>query len=165
MLVNIRTIIGFSSSKENTGSVHGAALGPEDVAFVKQSLGFDADKQFHIPEEVYEYFSSKVSEGQQLEDAWNQQMIAYKKSYPEEEKDLRLRISGKWIEDGVQVNSLLPSKEELPKAPQPTRKSSGIVVQALVPRFKSFVAGSADLMESTFVNFKGQHEFQNVSRI
>jgi hypothetical protein len=32
----------------------------------------------------------------------------------------------------------------------------------LIPKYKAFIAGSADLMESTFVNFKGQVEFQSV---
>lgn len=36
------------------------------------------------------------------------------------------------------------------------------MVQALVPKDPTFVAGSADLLESTFVNFKGQTEFQKV---
>jgi hypothetical protein len=38
-----------------------------------------------------------------------------------------------------------------------------LAVQALVPKYNSFIAGSADLLESTFVNFDGQVEFQNVS--
>jgi dihydroxyacetone synthase len=74
-----------------------------------------------------------------------------------------MRLAGKFSEDDWR--ELLPAKQDLPTAAQPTRKSSGIAVQALVPKYNSFVAGSADLMESTFVNFKGQVDFQNVSLI
>ncbi|KAJ9103297.1 hypothetical protein QFC21_002720 [Naganishia friedmannii] len=76
-----------------------------------------------------------------------------------EYKELKMRLSGKFADDNW--GELLPAKKDLPTAPQPTRKSSGIAVQALVPKYNSFVAGSADLMESTFVNFKGQVDFQN----
>ncbi len=164
ILVNIRTVIGFSSRKQNTGAAHGAALGAEEVEYVKEQLGFggDGSKPFHIPDEVYQYFSAKVEEGAKLEEDWEAQMKEYKAKYPEEEKELRMRLSGKWMKDETLVNSLLPTKAQLPQDPQPTRKASGIVVQALVPGHKNFIAGSADLMESTFVSFPGQLEFQNV---
>jgi dihydroxyacetone synthase len=87
----------------------------------------------------------------------------YEQKYPAEFKELQARMQGNFAEQGWQ--RLLPSKERLPKGEQPTRKSSGIAVQALVPHHKSFVAGSADLLESTFVNFNGQVEFQNVSQL
>ncbi len=58
--------------------------------------------------------------------------------------------------------TFLPPKSKLPTADQPTRKSSGIAVAALVPKYKHFIAGSADLLESTFVSFDGQVEFQAV---
>jgi dihydroxyacetone synthase len=57
----------------------------------------------------------------------------------------------------------VPTKSELPQSPIPTRKASGIMVNALVPNDPTFVSGSADLMESTFVHYKGQVEFQKVS--
>jgi dihydroxyacetone synthase len=78
-----------------------------------------------------------------------------------EASELCARKQGKFSGDD-DWKSLLPSKAKLPQADQPTRKSSGIAVQALASKYNSFVAGSADLLESTFVNFEGQTEFQNV---
>jgi len=161
VLVNIRTIIGFSSRKANTGPAHGAALGDDEVAYVKQQLGFDPNAKFHVPSKVYDYFSGLKEKGAKAEEEWNENMKLYASKYPQEYKEFEMRRSGRFAEAGWQ--DLLPSKAQLPQAAQPTRKSSGIAVQAFAPRYKSFIAGSADLLESTFVNFDGQVEFQNVS--
>ncbi|KAJ9119051.1 hypothetical protein QFC22_003542 [Naganishia vaughanmartiniae] len=159
VLVNIRTVIGHSSKKQNTGAVHGAALGDEDVKHVKESLGFNPEDKFVIPPKVYDYFKDCKTKGSAAEEEWNKTMEQYSQKYPTEYKELKMRLSGKFA--GDDWTALLPAKKDLPTAPQPTRKSSGIAVQALVPKYNSFVAGSADLMESTFVNFKGQVDFQN----
>ncbi|WVW83577.1 transketolase [Kwoniella bestiolae CBS 10118] len=156
--LNIRTVIGYSSRKANTGPAHGQALGDEEVAYVKTQLGFNPEDKFVIRSKAYEYFSECKSKGEQAEQEWNELFRQYQAKYPTEYSELNRRIKGEWASEGWQ--DLLPSKADLPHAAQPTRKSSGIVVQALVPKFNSFVAGSADLLESTFVSFKDQVEFQ-----
>lgn len=93
-----------------------------------------------------------------MEDEYNEMMKKYAEKYPEDFKELQRRQAGK-LREGWEKS--VPSKADLPKDPIPTRKASGIMVQALVPTDETFVSGSADLMESTFVNFKGQTQFQN----
>ncbi|GHJ88964.1 hypothetical protein NliqN6_5366 [Naganishia liquefaciens] len=159
IFVNIRTVIGHSSSKQNTGAVHGAALGEEDVRYVKEALGFNPEEKFVVPPKTYDYFQECKPKGAAAEAEWNKTMEQYAQRYPAEYKQLQMRLAGKFTEDNWK--ELLPAKQDLPTAAQPTRKSSGIAVQALVPKYNSFIAGSADLLESTFVNFKGQVEFQN----
>ncbi|KAL1742395.1 Transketolase, thiamine diphosphate binding domain-containing protein [Schizophyllum fasciatum] len=156
--VHIRTIIGFGSRKQNTGAAHGAALGDDEVSYVKQLFGFDPAQRFVIPDEVYEYFRPVVQRGADDEAAWNTMFARYAQEYPAEHAELQQRLTGQ-LPDGWKSD--LPPKSALPTAPQATRKSAGIAVQALVPKYKHFMAGSADLMESTFVNFDGQVEFQS----
>ncbi|KAJ9099731.1 hypothetical protein QFC20_005609 [Naganishia adeliensis] len=156
--LNIRTVIGHSSQKQNTGSAHGAALGDDDVAHVKKTLGFNPEEKFIIPSKVYDYFAECRPKGAKAEAEWNETMKVYAKRFPKEYRELQMRLTGKFADDDWQAR--LPSKADLPPAAQPTRKSSGIAVQALVPTYNSFVAGSADLLESTFVSFKDQVEFQ-----
>ncbi|WWC70483.1 transketolase [Kwoniella pini CBS 10737] len=158
IFLNIRTVIGYSSRKANTGPAHGQALGDDEVAYVKTQLGFKPEDRFVIPPKVYEYFSGIKDKGAKVEQQWNETFSQYRRKYPAEHEELSRRISGEWTTEDWQHS--LPSKADLPQAAQPTRKSSGIVVQALAPKYKTFVAGSADLLESTFVNFKGQVEFQ-----
>lgn len=157
-LVNIRTIIGIGSQKQNTGSVHGAALGPDDVAHVKKRLGFKVDQKFTVGKEVYDFFGECPAKGKKLEEEYNGMMERYAQEYPEDYKELRRRQEGK-LREGWE--SSVPTKDKLPQEAIPTRKASGIMVQTLVPADETFIAGSADLMESTFVNFKGQTQFQN----
>ncbi|WVR07287.1 transketolase [Kwoniella sp. DSM 27419] len=159
VLVNIRTVIGYSSRKANTGPAHGQALGDDEVAYVKQQLGFDPKDKFVIPPKVYDYFAETRTKGAKAEQAWNDLFDRYKEKYPDLHAELVQRTQGRWA-GGDNWQTALPSKSNLPQDPQPTRKSSGIAVQALVPGYSSFVAGSADLLESTFVSFKGQVEFQ-----
>lgn len=105
-----------------------------------------------------EYFRPVAKRGQEDETAWNSLYAKYAAAHPKEQAELEQRMSGnlppEWRNE-------LPPKSKLPTAPQPTRKSSGIAVEALVPKYKNFVAGSADLLESTFVNFENQVEFQH----
>ena len=157
--VNIRTIIGLGSKNASTGAVHGAALGEDDVVYVKTQLGFNPDAKFVIPPKVYEYFAECKTKGAKLESEWNEMFIRYKSAYPTEAKELERRLSGKLL-DGWEGS--LPKKEDLPKGLTATRKSSGIILNTLVPKDKTFVAGSADLIESTFVSFDGMTEFQKV---
>ncbi|KAJ7736743.1 Transketolase, thiamine diphosphate binding domain-containing protein [Mycena maculata] len=156
--VHVRTTIGFGSRKANTGSAHGAALGEDEVEYVKTSFGFDPKAKFVIPEEVYDYFRPVVQRGADDEKAWTALYAQYKDAHPAEYAEIEQRLTGDlpagWRE-------FLPPKSALPTAPQATRKSSGIAAAALFPKYKNFMVGSADLMESTFVHWKGQVEFQN----
>lgn len=157
-LVNIRTIIGLGSKNQNTGAVHGAALGVEDVAYVKTQLGFSPDDKFVCSQKVYDYFNDIGPRGAKLESEWNDLLSKYADAHPTEHDEFQRRLAGKLRSDW---EADVPSKAALPQGPIPTRKASGIMVQALVPKDEAFVPGSADLMGSTFVDFKGQTLFQN----
>lgn len=106
-----------------------------------------------------DYYKPCTARGAQDESAWNDLFKSYSSAHPDLHAELSRRISGSLPSD---ILSLLPPKHELPTAPQPTRKSSGIAVQAIVPKVNSFIAGSADLLESTFVSWDGMVEFQAV---
>ncbi|KAK7029588.1 hypothetical protein VNI00_014465 [Paramarasmius palmivorus] len=156
-LVVIETIIGHGSRKADTCLTHGQALGDDDVAHVKEQLGFSPTEKFVVPQQVYDHFSGIPAKGAAVQKEWDELAARYAEAYPTEYAELQRRLSGRLPEGW---RDLLPKKEELPTAPQPTRKSSGIVIQTLAPKFPDFVAGSADLMESTFVNWKGMVDFQ-----
>ena len=158
-LVNIRTIIGFGSRKQNSGPAHGQALGKDEVVYVKTQLGFDPDAKFAIRPEMYEYFKECKTRGAKAESNWSEMVKKYEKQHPDVAKGFKRRMEGKMI-DGWE--KLIPSKDKLPKDPAATRKSSGIVIKALAPKDDSFIVGSADLLESTFVNWDSMVEFQNV---
>ena len=44
-IISLRTIIGYPApKKQNTGKIHGSALGAEEVAALKEVLGFDPER-------------------------------------------------------------------------------------------------------------------------
>lgn len=159
-LVLVRTTIGFGSRKQDTGPAHGQALGDEEVAYVKEKFRLNPEERFVVPESVRRSYAKVIPRGAALEQEWNDLYSRYAAAYPTEANELSRRVAG---ELPPNWQSLLPTRDQLPTAPQPTRKSSGIVVEALASKFPDFVAGSADLLESTFVSWKGMTEFQKVS--
>ncbi|KAG5633246.1 hypothetical protein H0H81_009515, partial [Sphagnurus paluster] len=155
--VHIRTIIGYGSRKANSGAAHGAALGEEEVKILKDNLQLSREEKFVIPQEVYDYYQSTVPEGATREARWTALLANYATAYPELHAELIARLtpspassisssSGNHEEHPVyalpkEYVALLPPKSQLPSAPQATRKSSGIVVQALAPRFPALMLG------------------------
>ena len=50
----MKSIIGYPSpNKQGSSKAHGAALGEDEVAATKEVMGWDPDKHFHVPDEVY----------------------------------------------------------------------------------------------------------------
>ena len=159
ILTRVPFAVGFGSRKANTGPIHGQALGEDEVAYVKSQFGMDPSQKFIIPSSVRQSFAHVTTKGAAAEAEWTKRTESYAHEYPIEFAEWTRRLSGQ-LSDGWK--NLLPTKENLPQAPQPTRKSSGIVVETLASKFPDFVAGSADLLESTFVSWKGMKEFQKV---
>ncbi len=166
--VQIKTIIGYGSTKQDTNPVHGAALGDEDVKHVKRTFGYDQDQSFHLSQSTYDTFATSKAKGAQLQAKWNSTFDEYRKAYPElakqfEQRNVHGDTAASQLVGGLpkEWTGMLPSKSELPTAAMPTRKASGIAVQALVPHFPQFMVGSADLLDSTFVSWKDMVEFQS----
>ncbi|MCO5549785.1 hypothetical protein L7F22_003259 [Adiantum nelumboides] len=72
--------------------------------------------------------------------------------------EFKQQFSGQ-LESKISAN-LLPTKDKLPSSAIPTRKASGIAVQALAPKMPQILAGSADLSGSTFVTWPSMEDFQ-----
>lgn len=52
-LIILKTIIGWPSpGKQNTGGIHGSALGSDELVGLKKVLGFNADNFFEVDDEV-----------------------------------------------------------------------------------------------------------------
>ena len=63
--------------------VHGAPLGPEEVAAVKKKMGFDPEKSFFVPDEVQRFYAGIKERGIQAEAEWNQLFQQYTSNYPQ----------------------------------------------------------------------------------
>eukprot|EP00466_Bigelowiella_natans_P006958 jgi/Bigna1/86430/estExt_fgenesh1_pg.C_100228 len=143
-IIKCKTVIGFGSSKEGTHEVHGAPLGTEDVAKVKERFGFDPNVNFHVPPKVLDAYRMKKKEGNRLVAEWASLFSSYKEKYPTEAAEIERRFAGK-LPDGWE--KVLPryTPEDKPNA---TRSLSGSALNALAEVLPELVGGSADLTPS-----------------
>ena len=123
-------------TKHDTADCHGAPLGADELAATKKALGFDPEKSFYVPEEVYSVFKFRTTQ---------QHRFAKKTAKPAEE------------------TAPAPTRKDLLKAlpafdpakSVATRAACGTVMNALAPIFTGLVGGSADLAPSNKTYLKG----------
>jgi transketolase len=152
----LRTVIGYPApTKMNTGKAHGSALGDEEVAAVKEKLGFDPDKTFEVAAEVLEHTRKIRERGADAHRSWNELFEAWAAREPER-KELLDRMLGRTLPAGWE--KALPSWEPDPKGIA-TRKASGEVLNALADVLPELWGGSADLAESNNTTMEGADSF------
>ena len=154
--IALRTIIGYPAPKlMNTGKVHGAALGVDEVAAVKTILGFDPDKSFEVRAEVIAHTRKLVDRGRAAHQNWQAQFDAWAQREPER-KALLDRLLAQQLPDGWDAD--LPHWEPGSKG-LATRAASGEVLSALGPKLPELWGGSADLAGSNNTTMKGATSF------
>jgi transketolase len=143
--ISVRTIIGYPAPKlMNTGKAHGSALGDEEVAAVKEALGFDPDKKFEVRDEVIAHTRELVQRGKEAHDTWNVDFEAWAKREPERKKLLD-RLTAEELPDGWDAD--IPTWKVGDKD-LATRAASGKVLNAVGPHLPELWGGSADLAGS-----------------
>ncbi|CRG83768.1 transketolase [Talaromyces islandicus] len=157
--INVRTVIGVGSKAAGDAKSHGAAFGADDVTNIKRTFGMDPEEHFVVSDEVYSYFRDAENRGKLLENSWQQLLEAYSKEHPELYKEFKLRMEGKLtVEDW---SRLIPSKEDFPTSPTPSRKSAGLCCNPLASQVQNLMVGTADLTPSVNMAWKGKIDFQN----
>jgi len=143
-LIILRTIIGWPSpKKQNSGKIHGAALGAEELAGLKEVLGFDPEKTFDVAPEVIEHTRLAVERGKAAHAEWQVTLDAWAAANPDK-KDLLDRVLTGDLPEGIE--DALPVFE--PGKEVSTRAASGKVINALAGVIPELWGGSADLAES-----------------
>ncbi|MDN4639598.1 transketolase [Agreia sp. PsM10] len=143
-LIILKTIIGWPSpKKQNTGKIHGSALGAEELKGLKEVLGFDPEQSFEVADEVIAHTRSAVERGQAEHAEWKISFDAWASANPEKKVLLDRVLSGD-VPEGLE--EALPVFEA-GKAVS-TRAASGKVINAIAPIMPEFWGGSADLAES-----------------
>lgn len=154
--IALRTIIGYPAPKlMNTGKAHGAALGDEEVAAVKEILGFDPDKTFEVRDEVIAHTRKLVDRGKEAHEKWQADFDAWAQREPER-KALLDRLTAGELPDGWDAE--LPHWEP-GSDPIATRKASNEVLNAVGPKLPELWGGSADLAGSNNTTIKGADSF------
>ena len=153
--IRVKTVIGYPApNKMNTGGVHGAALGNDEVAATKEVLGFDPERSFHIDDEVIEHTRKLRERGAEKHAAWQKKFDEWAAANPEN-KALFDRMQARELPQGFDAE--LPVWE--PGESLATRKASEATIQALAASLPEMWGGSADLAGSNNTVIKGADSF------
>lgn len=153
--IRVKTVIGYPApTKMNTGGVHGAALGDDEVAATKEVLGFNPEKTFHIDDEVLAHTRKLRERGAEKHAQWQEKFDAWAADNAEN-KALFDRMSARELPENF--DDELPVWE--PGDAIATRKASEATIQALAAALPEMWGGSADLAGSNNTVIKGADSF------
>ena len=154
-LIILKTIIGWPSpGKQNTGKIHGSALGTDELAATKKVLGFDPERSFVVDDDVIAHTRGLVERGAAAHAAWQTDFDAWAAANPER-KTLLDRLEAHELP--ADIASVLPTFA--PGKDVSTRAASGTVLGALGAALPELWGGSADLAESNLTTIKGGASF------
>lgn len=154
-LIILNTIIGWPApNKKGTETVHGNALGADEVAATKEVLGFDPTQSFVVEDAVIERTRALVHRSAEARAAWQSDFDAWAAANPER-KALLERLEAHALPEGIE--DALPVFEAGTEIA--TRAASGKVINALAPELPELWGGSADLAGSNNTTISGAASF------
>jgi transketolase len=159
-IIKLRTHIAYGSPKmQDSEKAHGSPLGDDEIKVMKENFGWDAEKTFHVPQEVLEEMRKVVDTGKQAEAAWKKLFDKYAEAHPDLAAQFNNAAEGRLP---IKLDDVLPQFK--PGSSVATRKASGKVLDAVMPRLPLILAGSADLTPSNNTKFAGAADFQKNAR-
>lgn len=144
-IIACKTIIGYGSpNKAGTSSVHGAALGAEEVQLAKETLDWPYEA-FEIPQDVLDNWRAVGDRGAIMSASWQHRFDTQPEDLQRRfTNHLNTKIPIEFDEAIKQVCQEFDSE----KPNQATRQTSERVLNAIVPTLPFIVGGSADLTGS-----------------
>ncbi len=159
-IISLRTVIGFPSpTKQNTGKIHGSALGGAEVAALKTALGFDPEQSFEVDPAVLAHAREVVERGAAAHSDWNTGFEAWKSANADAAALLE-RIEARELPAGW--DEALPAFAAGKDVS--TRAASGKVLNAIGPVLPELWGGSCDLAESNNTTIEGSPSFIPASK-
>ena len=155
-LIRLHTIIAWPSpTKQGQESSHGAKLGTEEVAGLKQALGLDPEQSFILPDDVVAHARKQAAESTRAARAvWDERFTAWQQANPDGATLLE-RLRAHRLPEGLQAT--LPTWEVGQSLA--TRAASGKVLSALAEVVPELWGGSSDLAGSNNTSMAGEPSF------
>ncbi|MGN6090601.1 MAG: transketolase [Actinomycetales bacterium] len=151
----LKTIIGWPSpGKQNSGKIHGSAVGDEEIAATKKVMGMDPEATFAVADDVLEHVRGLQQRGRELHQQWDKRFREWK-SGAGDRVALYERMRTRTLPDGWTdaLPTFAPGKDVA------TRKASGEVLTAIAPHLPELWGGSAALAESNQTPPEGEPSF------
>jgi transketolase len=158
-LIVVNTTIGYGSPhKQGTSAAHGSPLGADEVRLTKQTLGWDPEKFFYIPDQVLAHFRSAVERGARAQADWQRRFEAYVGEHgdlaAEWQRVMRGELPRGW---DAELPSFAPGESLA------TRQAGGKAMNAIAHRVPALIGGDADLSVSTGTALKDAGSFDGQS--
>ena len=157
--IKIHTHIGYGSAKQDSAGSHGEPLGAENIAALREKLGWASQEPFAVPDEVYAHCSEAVGTGKNARADWEKMFAAYGEKYPELKKLWEQYFDPKAAEKLWNDKALW----EIPEKAEATRACSGNVLGKIKDLLPNLIGGSADLAPSNKTYMKDAGDFGNGS--
>ena len=150
-LISCKTIIGYGSpNKAGKSSVHGAALGEDEIKLVRKKLKWKY-QPFEIPKEIIDAWKKIGERGVLLEKKWNS---IYNKKNRKIKDELTRVVKNELPKNFEKI--ILENKKKIfdLKPVVATRQSSASVLEEMTKILPELIGGSADLSGSNNTNTK-----------
>lgn len=146
-----RTLIGCGAPNRQGGcDVHGAPLGPDEIAATRANLGWTAPP-FEIPTEVYAAFSRIAARGAAAHRAWRERLA----TSPQKDAFLEAQALSPQALDAPMAEYKARLITERPKVA--TRKASEMALGVVNAALPFTIGGSADLTGSNLTRTRDMH--------
>ncbi|MDV2885171.1 transketolase [Alkalihalophilus pseudofirmus] len=154
-LIEVKTVIGYGSpNKSGKSASHGAPLGADEVKLTREAYKWEGDGDFHIPEDVKEFYNNVKEQGAKAEESWNELFATYKEAYPELAAQFESAVKGELPEGWDQDAPVYDVGSSVA-----TRASSGEALNAFAKHVPQLIGGSADLASSNKTMMKDLGDF------
>ena len=150
-LIICKTTIGKGSpNRGGTAKAHGEALGADEIALTRATLGW-THEPFVIPEEAYAAWDARAA-GAEAEAAWAARFAAYKAAFPELAAEFARRMSGALPANFAQVVAEALDAANTKAETVASRKASQLALEVFTKALPELLGGSADLTGSNLTN-------------
>jgi len=153
-LIVCRTHIGYGSARfRDSAKAHGSPLGAEEVAAVKEAMGFPPGVDFHVPPAAADFLRTAMDRGRRTRAAWRRRLDSASPERREAWESFHapgpVSLHGPGFEAGTHLA---------------TRAASGKVFAEIAGAVPGFLGGAADLVESTKTAIDHAHPFSRGHR-
>ena len=154
--ITVKTQIGYGCpAKQGKASAHGEPLGVENVAALRENLGWESQESFEVPAEIYDHYRKLTERSAAAEEAWNALFADYCAKYPEM-KELWDRHFNCDVSETLLNDEAYWAFDDKPQA---TRSLSGTFLNRLKDQIPGLMGGAADLAPSTKTYLNGEGDF------
>jgi transketolase len=146
-LICAKTVIGWGApNKQGSASMHGEAMGNEEIAATRVHLGWTSPP-FEIPADIRAAWDMR-EKGARVEGEWRARFAAYKNEFPALAAELERRMAGDLPGDFDDLINAYIGRMQSEGKPLASRQSSQATLNAIGPALPELLGGSADLTPS-----------------